>query len=341
MALTSLSVKVELDEINSSLIITDLIGNDYNATYGYTLTNIKGLLKISGFQGSIIYKNSGWDSDDYSSPDITSASWSKVISSTVPVGEDGLIVRGFYTVEYKVSVEDVSATFLTFLQVFKNVYERPLIEISSLVSIVDSTFVFTDDTSYTLNLASTYPPTSVLRNFDITWPPTSGKPNTVSSATSVQLGPNIWSGYYLCNFTVTLSYLLVNDVNGLTVTVSDSIHETLHRIAVIYKDFAGLVNQALIQLTASYEKYKLYNLPYAENYQEVLDDIMMYYDMVKMADISGTDMSFAMTKIYDILTDDAYNLSPGIVIEEKEIYPWQPPVVGDVAVPGGVVFFGD
>lgn len=340
MALTSLSVKVELDEANGSFIITDLIGNDYNTLYGYVLTDVKGLLKISGFQGSIIYKNSGWDSDNYSSPDITSLSWSKTISSTVPLGQDGLIVKGFYTIEYKVSVEAVAATFLTFLQVFNNIYERPDIKISSFVSLTKSTFTFTDDTSYTIISKDSYSPTSLTRNFDITWPLSSGIPNTVSSDISVQLGPDIWSGYYLCSFTADVSYLLVNNVSGLTVTVSDSIKEVLHRIAVVYDDFAGLVNQALIQLTASYEKYKLYNLPYAENYQDILDDIMMYYDMVNMGKISGTDMSLAMTKIYDILTDEAYNLSVGIVIEEKEIFPWRPAVTGDVGVPGGVIFFG-
>ncbi len=319
MALTSLSVKVELDEINSSLVITDLIGNDYNAVYGYILSNIKGLLKISGFQSGIVYKNPGWDSDDYSSPDITSTSWSKTISNTVPLGQDGLIVNDFYSIEYKVSVDAVVATFLTFFQIFKNIYQQPVIEISSLVSLVDSTLIFTDDTSYTLALASSYPPTSITRSFDITWPVGSGISNTVSLDVSVQLGPDIWSGYYLCDFTADVSYLIINDVNGLTVTVSDKIQKTLHRIAVVYKDFTGLVNSALLQLTADYETYKLYNLPYAENYQQTLEEIMMYYDMFKMANISNTDMSYAMTKIYDILTNPELGIS--VTLDVAEITP--------------------
>lgn len=318
MALTSLSVKVELDEINSSLVITDLIGNDYSAIYGYTLTNIKGLLKISGLQGVLIYKNDGWDSGDYSFPDITDASWSKTISNTVPVGQEGLIVKDFYSIEYKVLV-DSAGTVFSFIQTFENIYQRPSVEISSLASLVDSTLIFTDDTSYTLALASSYPPTSLTRNFDVTWPVGSGMPNTVSPDASVQLGADIWSGYYLCSFTADVAYLLVNDVNGLTVTVVDKIQKTLHRIAVVYQEFTMLVNDALLQLTAAYESYKLYNLPYAENYQQTLDDIMMYYDMFKMANISNTDMSYAMTKIYDILTKPELGIS--VTLKVAEITP--------------------
>jgi len=321
MALTSLSVKVELNEINSSMVVTDLIGNDYNAIYGYTLTDIQGMIKITGFQSGIVYKNPGWDTDDYSSPDIISTAWSKTISNTVPVGQDGLIVKEFYSIEYKVSVDIGVSTFLTFFQVFQNIYERAVIDITSIVSLTDSTFIFTDNTNYVLSLASSYTPTSLVRNFDITWPVGSGIANTVSSSSSVQLGADIWSGHYLCDFTVDLSYLFLNDVNGLTVTVVDEIRDIFHRIAVVYQDFTGLVGDALLQITATYEDYKLYNLPYAENYQQILEDIMMYYDMFKMANISNTDMGYAMTKIYDILTSQEYHLGITVDLKVAEILP--------------------
>ena len=67
--LTSLLVNFELNEKNSNFVVTDAIGNDYNVVYGYTLSDVKGLIKITDSQARVIYKNSGWDTDDYSSPD--------------------------------------------------------------------------------------------------------------------------------------------------------------------------------------------------------------------------------------------------------------------------------
>ena len=317
--LSSLSVSVELDEVNGQFIFTDLIGSDYNAVYGYALASILGLIKITGSQSGIVYKNPGWDSDDYSHPDITSLLWEKTISGVIPIGSDGLIVRQFYTVEYKISVDTGASTFLSFLQIFQNVYSRASISVTSLVSLVDSTLILTDATDYTLSASQNYSPTSFSRQFNITWPTGSAIANTVSSNAVVQLGADIWSGNYDIEITVNVSYLLVSAVNGLTVSVTDEIIETLHRIVVVYQDFTGLVNQALIQLTTTYESYKSYNLPYAEKYQLILEDLMMYYDMFKMANISGTDMSYAMTQIYDILSNPELGIS--VVLKVAEIVP--------------------
>jgi len=332
--LSSLSVKIELDEVNGHIVFTDLIGNDYNTVYGYTLTDLLGLIKISDSQARVIYKNSGWDSDNYSSPDITSSSWNKTISTAVPIGQDTLIVRQFYTIEYKISVDIGVSTFLSFLQVFQNLYNRAAVSVTAVSSLKDSTLIFTDNTNYTLTLnQNNYVPTSQSRTFDITWPVGSYQPNTTSSSATVQLGPDIWSGQYETNLSVDLAYLFINNVNGLTITVTDTITYTMNRVVVVYQDFTGLVNQALLQLTATYENYKAYNLPYAQNYQELLDDIMMYYDMFKMAYLTNQDMSYAMTQIYDILSNPELGLS--ITLTVAEILPNQSPPIpsGQITVP--------
>jgi len=302
--LSSLSVKIQVDEVNKQFIFTDLIGSDYNTVYGYT--GVLGLIKVSGSQTGIVYKNPGWDTDDYSHPDV-STSFEKIIPN-VPIGSDKLVVNQFYTVEYKISVDAGSTTYLSFLEVFNFNYKPAVLDLTTTLSFVDMTLVFTDNTVYTLKLGgNSYTPTSLTRNIDITWPVGSNVPNTVSNLQKVTLGPNLWSGIYSATLTTNLTYVLSN-VSGLMVTVTDTLTQVLERIVVPYQDFTAMVNLALEQLTTTYENLKDYNLPYAQTYQELLDDIMMYYDMFKIAADNAQDLSYSMEKIYELLQSKLLNL---------------------------------
>jgi len=302
--LSSLLVKIQVDEVNKQFIFTDLIGSDYNVVYGYS--DVLGLIKISGSQTGVVYKNPGWDATDYSHPDI-STSFEKIIPS-VPLDSDDLVVNQFYTVEYKISVDAGSTTYLSFLEVFNFNYKPATLDLRTALSFIDMTLTFTDSTVYTLKLGGNdYSPTSLTRNIEVTWPADSNIPNTVSNLQEVTLGPDLWSGIYSATLTTDLKYVLSN-VNGLMVTVTDTLTQDLERIIVPYQDFTGMVNLALEQLTTKYEDLKEYNLPYAQNYQELLDDIMMYYDMFKMAADNAQDLSYSMEKIYELLQSDLLDL---------------------------------
>jgi hypothetical protein len=96
---SDLKFKVTLDSYTGKMLFEE------NTTLLTAEELSSGIVKITDTLGNEVYKNVGYDTDDFSTPDIVNADSLKTSTEIqMLLGEDGKIINGDYTIEYKLEV---------------------------------------------------------------------------------------------------------------------------------------------------------------------------------------------------------------------------------------------
>lgn len=114
-----LSISSTASLISGAAIITDTSNFTSIGVGGSDVVSI--LLWIQDPTTATVYKNAGYDSADYSSPDLLPLSTPKTYSFTLPVVTSGAYMQGSYTVNYKVQVVSGGGTNETYKALYMSV----------------------------------------------------------------------------------------------------------------------------------------------------------------------------------------------------------------------------
>lgn len=319
-----LLVKAQLNVKTAVLTLTDLIASDYNTIHGLSLAEVKGMFKITGPNG-VIYQNTGWDADNYAAPDIVGAtpSWEKG-NIVLPIDIDGKVLPGTYKVEYKITGDGTGDTNYTFDKDYVHLYQRPTAVIVGSPVVSQSYMIVLDSTNYNVTVeGQIYSPTNTLtddRVLAARWPIGSEVTDSTTGESSLQLGPNLWSGNYDLSLSTIVKYTLPAETN-LTIEIEDVVAGQNDSVSVYVDDCTQSVQDCLLTLTSNYEMAKCENLPEAQTMKKNIDDIMLYYDMYKMAKETGTDTAYSCNKLMLLLQQCGCVSSGDTTLVSKEIIP--------------------
>ncbi len=206
-----------LNTDTKTLTFEDLIADDYNTLYGLTLSNVKGLIKITSPSGTILYVNSGWGSNSFASPDIHGGdgTWSKDLIALALDADDN-VEKGTYVFEYKVSINGTDLSY-TITKQYNFQYDGATVVLDQEVSLSTSELISTDNTDYSdcLTTSVNVEPSSITRAHKIVKPEGAGCSFTASADEKVRtLGGGedqtawIWTGVWQIQLTSTLQYVL-------------------------------------------------------------------------------------------------------------------------------------
>jgi len=319
-----LLVKASFNVNTNLLTLTDLIARDYNTTYGYTLADVKGLFRITGPSG-IVYQNPGWDTEDYSSPDIEGSSLDWVKDGiSVPVDSDTLMQTGVYQVEYMVTLDGTGTTTFSFDKSYTHSYIAVTASITSTIFTSLSYMIVSDETTYTVVVNGiSYIPTNTIADTRVLlarWPAGSGVSDSSTALANLQLGPNLWTGSYDLILTSDVVYELAADT-GLTAEIVDVISGVDDSVEVHLDECTTVVYECLVNLTADYEQAKKYNLPKAQELRKNLFDIDLYYGMYNMAVKLGEDTAYAKDILYKLIVANGCSAEVTEFTESEEMLP--------------------
>jgi hypothetical protein len=299
-----LSIKAKFNIVTKTLSLVDMIAEKYNTALELELENIKGIFKVTCSAG-VIYENQGFESGDFSEADILGSdlAW-ELTGIELPLDSSGNVLKSAYVIEYKLSADGEGKTNYSFSGTYNNVYVSPSIQITALVDIQKSTMVVTNATNYGITMnGTTYQPTGegTEKVTTVAHPLGSGQPNVVSYQTSFVVGANLWTGIYSIQNVSTLYYDFPAST-GLSVELYDQVKGLDQTYKVEADEAAYCVENCLLTLTSNYEAAKLNNLRRAQEIKRMIDDIMLYYDMYKLAVSTGNSTAYAISHLKSLMT---------------------------------------
>lgn len=199
----------------NTLSFTDLIATGYS-TYG-TVTNFKGLVKVTDPDGIIIYQNAGWSTTapNFTSPDIKGAAtavWTKT-GITLP----SVVKTGTYTIEYIASIittgDPLRTTFVYKSKTYNYQAVMPTVSIEYDVSCRTSEITSTDTTDYDIIVSGVTYAASISRTHTLYKPDLAGcdSPTPVSTAAITWGGggdalTDLWTGNWRTAISTAATY---------------------------------------------------------------------------------------------------------------------------------------
>lgn len=282
-----------------SLVFTDLVAGNYNTLYGYTLADIKGMIKVSSPVG-VIYANAGFDDDDYTSPDTKGASTAVWVKSgiSLPLDTDGNVVKGTYSVQYKLSVNGGTSTFATGDLSYNYQFETPTAVLTPSANIKTSRLTVTDETNYTVQGKSPINDLSVDRVHTVIYPATSGQSNATSSDEAFAVSGNMWSGTYQMTLQTPLQYTMDEWDDGKVAI--EVITKVLGETSSKYKknDCLCVYYACIVSIEEKYVLAKINgNLREMERLLQVRNNLDFYHNMAVTAVSCHEDQTIWCEKI--------------------------------------------
>lgn len=177
--------------------------------------DMKLLFSVVGPTG-ILYKNPGYDSNDFAAPDIDRSIDNNYSTSILQL-PDGSPIHGTYTVYAK--AKGLTATVYTRTLAFECNYTRPLSNLYMNASIADSILLVDDNTTYLFNNAA---PTFSSFQWTIIPPSADTHGAYTFSSKRAQIGPNIYSGGYVALMSTTVRWSIPT-VAGNEITLEDTL----------------------------------------------------------------------------------------------------------------------
>jgi len=315
----------DLNSDPKALTFTDLIASAYNTTYGFTLANIKGIVRITGPDG-VIYANAGFSSNDFSSPDIdgNTSSWTKVVS--LPLDSEDAVLLGDYTIEYKLSTNGTSLSNQD-SYTYDFAFIDPVPSISGSFSSQYSTIVFTDTTDYAVEDVDPINDLDTDRDWTIKWPLTAGSPPPHADSTghleTITLGPNVWTGTYIVLLEVDLNYNMILWTEGTArVVVVTSITgefsfeaEDDSCVCAYYTCFRTIEARYQSEIQAG-------DFVMADRIKKQMDLIAFYFSVYTLAKTCNADAGWACDKIAEISFEEGCECATSSSTTSKEVVPW-------------------
>ncbi|MBK9357734.1 MAG: hypothetical protein IPN08_10160 [Bacteroidales bacterium] len=321
---STIRYKVMFDFVNDSLIFTDVIGANYNTVWGYTLSQIFGIVKVTDPSGTIIYQNTGWATNDLSSPDISlAAAWQFSIGN-IPVDSNGVALQGTYTVEYKVNTGTV--TYSVSKAVLYS-FTAPTVVINMSANQSTSQLTSADVSNYTVTYEGESITPTIERSHKLVHPEGSGwvwgTPNpaqtTIESIRVIGGGgtssTNIWTKVWTALITTTLSYTLehwgVDPLIEVYVSVSgldsidvrnDTINEDLY---TAYRAFIGRWTDAAGRTSGGSKANRVIETRLAPKVIELQSE----YQKFLIARENGVSTDVPYARIVEILNSEGFTFN--------------------------------
>lgn len=247
------------------------------------------IFKIVDPLGTTVYKNTGYDTQDFANPDIEAGTGNALVVD-MPLDTNGEIIQGTYSLQYYsrvgVGVYKVTKAVATIIYCV----DIPVVTIEVESDCLTSTLDSVDATEYELTCScgsgTTVAATTVTYNYHtIIYPATLETPITDQTTTTDtnSLAPNIWTGLYVSRisayavfnmplpaYTGAISYFIEGTLTGVqthTVLCDDCICQMftcIHQILTNYLNLIGVdpskaatYEHWLIKLNAFYMLYAL------------------------------------------------------------------------------------
>jgi hypothetical protein len=255
--------KVNYDLNAGAITITDLLQDVYNTMYGMTLSDIKIMVMVAcQASNDVMYKNEGYDADDFSSPDIINGAWSFANAPNgilLPVDANGHFVKGAYLFGYKITN---GGNVYSIEKPYNFDFDVPELIIRHKVDRLRGTLSSKDASNLIVNKII---PT-VSRVHEIAQPdgggmnPPPGATTTTTLSDERVIGGDmtdptkqIWNGVYQTTITDTLLYKLQNwgTVNWIEISYVAAGYK---KITVNCKDYVCQVRKCIETLEESWEK---------------------------------------------------------------------------------------
>jgi hypothetical protein len=214
---TSLVFRVNFNVYSNTITLSDL--HSYSGNYS-------DIFSIIDPDGIITYQNAGWAANDFSSPDLTQATLTKVIACPLDLSTN-FVKLGNYTFLMKNSI-DGGATYSETSKVLTMDYARPYPQISLVADTNGSTLKIADNTNYNVlhNGNSIIPSLTFSQILIAPTNPATGSPvvaNVTSTQKTFTVGPDIYTRVYVDTIDTAAVYSLETWNNLVWAIVTDTI----------------------------------------------------------------------------------------------------------------------
>lgn len=289
-----LRFRVTFDVANKHVSFLDGLSALYLPTYGITLANIRGKVKITSPSGTVFYNDV--------SPVITGVTpvWT-ITNIDLPLDSDDNIESGTYTFTYYLSVDGGSAYTYTTSKEFVFDYASPSVKIDLSANVAQSTLTSVDSTEYDITHETGLITPTITRTHTIMYPQGSGVSNVVSAAATVKVGPNIWSRMFTVTVSSVLSYS-VEDWGAYTgwAMITDTA-EGIDYLDVKPDTCSCLYYDCIGAVVTLYENNKGVSPDDERYYKSIIDELEMYWMRYSQAVTCGKDGSAYCEKIRTLL----------------------------------------
>lgn len=304
----------------NDLSVVDRLGAEYNSVFGFTLTNVKGILKVTDPSGTIIYQNANWLAGTYGSPDLANPSFSKSLGN-IPVGSDGEVLQGNYRIELKLTTNNGSNTY-TLTKDIEYEYTPVEVSLNMSVNYAAATLTSVDVTPYTI--AGVTP--TITRSHKLVAPDgcayvwnsetnpqtTSSISRTIGGSTTASLA--LYSGVWQSSISSVVNYALqLWDTKTLvevidTVTGADSIKVDSNLFTEqLFTAYQAFTNRWLVA------SGRIQNSPNAATASILLPKVIelgIEYHKLLIARENGEDTGTIYARIKTILSNEGYSFNP-------------------------------
>jgi hypothetical protein len=313
------SVNFLLNNSPKDIAITDI--TDWTGS-GVVSSDIEILLWVVAGNGVTIHKNTGYDTDDYSSPDISAGGGSKT-GIALPVDDQGDVIEGTYYFYYKAK-DSVLSTEYTTNKSYLYTYTKPTVVINLEYSCRESTLTSVDATDYDVNGVS---PT-MTRDHTITKPFGSGAntPGTTADATRVIGGGStsatrLWTRIWVTAISTDVSYEMQTWGGSTWITITDTITGS-DSIDVSCSDCIGNMQTCLSALYDRWVTAKGNNKMEAQRLGNVILEIMTLWQEYESAQRNGEDYSIKAGEIAVLLSKEGFSCTYENDGESVVVVPW-------------------
>lgn len=315
MAIVSANVRFSIDfHISTNPPTLDF--TDLQLGYSSKPTT-QGLIWIVDPAATTIYKNSGYDLDNFASPDVDGGTPDWVQDDIkLTQGSDLLPVTGVWTFNYKVT-DDAGVTVYTITKTYTYNVSAVTTAITNSLSCDDSQLTFTDATDYEITdyNSTAFSPTTTTRSWVLGTTATTYSQGTIAIgnlatytigfSTGYNNGSVLYTGNYTSTLTVSTVYTLdtwggtdwffLNDT--MTDTSSNNVQCNICTctfydcLASIFTRYLGVINGTLSG-----------NIQY---YKDAMSRAAYYLTMYNAAQACGEDTGDWCTRIKDLIDSDS------------------------------------
>lgn len=303
----------------NDLSVVDRLNTEYNSVYGFTLTNVKGILKVTDPSGTVFYQNANWLAGTYGSPDIANPSFSKSLGN-IPTDSAGNVLQGNYRIELKLTTNNGSNTY-TLTKDIEYSYTPVEVSLNMSVNYPAATLTSVDVTPYTIGSVT---PT-ITRSHKLIAPDgcayawgesnpqtTSSISRTIGGSTTASL--SLYSGVWQASISSVVNYALQTwDTKTLvevidTVTGADSIKVDSNLFTEqLFTAYQAFTNRWLVA------SGRIQNSPNAATASILLPKVIelgIEYHKLLIARENGEDTGTIYARIKTILSNEGYSFNP-------------------------------
>lgn len=294
-----------LDFVNGLITISDKTSKYFAESYEINPNSIKGILKVN-YSGETLYKNTGWENDDFSSTDFDGRkdNWK---FSGIGTPQNPISAIGEYDIFYKLEYQDKDGNgrIMSFEYSFANLFSPNFPEINVDVFLSDRKMIIADITKYNATFGSVLlpPDDSNMSNREIIIRPplTSLKQKIVSSKEIVEVN-DVEDGNYDIELNNVVTYTPPTNSQQLEVKIFYT-YKGMTETNVVKDEFSINVLNCIQELIQYQKEIRTIKLAQAEDIKIKIDNLTYYYNLYYKAVIAGRNNGYAKRKLREIMKE--------------------------------------